>query len=175
MSVSTTPCRATPPLGALTQHERRLGWELREGRPVVASEVVGFQGFPKSKGVSGGNPPPYGTAITPMYASRGLAGDNVFHENKHYKVQSRESLRWRRLRSKSLSMFLCGSSSEKKQVTAPVHAPSRAALLLPSFTQSPSPPRSLVHDGQTSPLRPRLVVFRSTCPPLSPSPTRTAL
>ena len=49
-------------------------------------------------------------------------------------------------------------------VAAPVHAPSRAPLLLPS------PPRSLVLDGQTSPLRPRLVVSRSTCPPLSPSP-----
>jgi hypothetical protein len=41
----------------------------------------------------------------------------------------------------------------------------------PSFTQYPSPPRSLVRDyGQTSPLRPRLDVSRSTCPPLSPSP-----
>jgi hypothetical protein len=40
----------------------------------------------------------------------------------------------------------------------------------PSFTQSPSPPRSLVRDGQTSPHRPRLVVSRSTCPPLSPCP-----
>jgi hypothetical protein len=53
-------------------------------------------------------------------------------------------------------------------VAAPVHAPSRAPP--PSFTQSPSPPRSLVRDGQTSPHRPRLVVSRSTCPPLSPSP-----
>jgi len=40
----------------------------------------------------------------------------------------------------------------------------------PSFTQYPSPPRSLVRDGQTSPLGcvcfmgPRLVVSRSTCP-----------
>ncbi len=41
----------------------------------------------------------------------------------------------------------------------------------PSFTQSPSPPRSLlVRDGQTSPHRLRLVVSRSKCPPLSPSP-----
>jgi hypothetical protein len=40
----------------------------------------------------------------------------------------------------------------------------------PSFTQSPSPPRSPVRDGQPSPHRPRLVVSRSTCPPLSPSP-----
>jgi len=40
----------------------------------------------------------------------------------------------------------------------------------PSFTQSPSPPRSLVRDGQTSPHRPRLVVSRSTCPPISPPP-----
>jgi hypothetical protein len=30
-------------------------------------------------------------------------------------------------------------------------------------------PRSLVCGGQTSPHRPRLVVSRSTCPPLSPS------
>ena len=37
----------------------------------------------------------------------------------------------------------------------------------PSFTQYPSPP---LRDGQASPLRPRLVVSRSTCPPLSPSP-----
>jgi hypothetical protein len=40
----------------------------------------------------------------------------------------------------------------------------------PFFTQSPSPPRSLVRDGQTSPHRPRLVASRSTCPPLSPFP-----
>jgi hypothetical protein len=40
----------------------------------------------------------------------------------------------------------------------------------PSFIQSPSPPRSLMRDGQTSPHRPRLVVSRSTCPPLPPSP-----
>jgi hypothetical protein len=40
----------------------------------------------------------------------------------------------------------------------------------PSFTQSPSPPCSLARDGQTSPHRPRIVVSRSTCPPLSPSP-----
>jgi hypothetical protein len=40
----------------------------------------------------------------------------------------------------------------------------------PSFSQSPSPPCSLVRDGQTSPHRPRLVVSRSTCPPLPPSP-----
>jgi hypothetical protein len=40
----------------------------------------------------------------------------------------------------------------------------------PSFPQSPSPPHSLVRDGQTSPHRPRLVVSYSTCPPLSPSP-----
>jgi hypothetical protein len=39
----------------------------------------------------------------------------------------------------------------------------------PSFTQSPSP-RSLVRDGQPSPHRPRLVVARSTCPPISPPP-----
>jgi hypothetical protein len=39
-----------------------------------------------------------------------------------------------------------------------------------SFTQSPSPPRSLVRDGQTSPHRPRLVISRSTCPPISPPP-----
>jgi hypothetical protein len=40
----------------------------------------------------------------------------------------------------------------------------------PSFTQSPSPPRSLVRDGQTSPHRPRLVLSRSTCPPIFPPP-----
>jgi hypothetical protein len=40
----------------------------------------------------------------------------------------------------------------------------------PSFTQSPSPSRSLVRDGQTSPHRPRLIVSRSTCPPLSSPP-----
>jgi len=63
-------------------------------------------------------------------------------------------------------------------VAAPVHAPSRAPLLPPlllSLTQSPSPPRSLVRDGQTSPHRSRLVVSRSTCPPLSPSPPREQL
>jgi hypothetical protein len=56
-------------------------------------------------------------------------------------------------------------------VAAPVHAPSRTPLLPPLlFKPSPSPPRSLVRDGQTSPHRPRLVVSRSTCPPLFPSP-----
>jgi hypothetical protein len=40
----------------------------------------------------------------------------------------------------------------------------------PPKGQSPSPPRSLVRDGQTSPHRPRLVVSRSTCPPISPPP-----
>jgi hypothetical protein len=40
----------------------------------------------------------------------------------------------------------------------------------PPFTQYPSPSRSLVRDGQTSPHKPRLVVLHSTCPSLSPSP-----
>jgi len=47
------------------------------------------------------------------------------------------------------------------------HSPSSPS---PSFTQSPSPPRSLVRDEQTSPHSPWLVVSRSTCPPLFPSP-----
>jgi hypothetical protein len=56
-------------------------------------------------------------------------------------------------------------------VAAPVHAPSRAPLLLPLLlSHNLPPPRSLVPDEQTSPLRPRLVISRSTCPPLSPSP-----
>jgi hypothetical protein len=62
-------------------------------------------------------------------------------------------------------------------VAPPMHAPSRAPLLPPpSFTQSPSPPRSLVpvRDGQTSPHvtphRPLLIVSHSKCPPLSPFP-----
>jgi len=36
-------------------------------------------------------------------------------------------------------------------------------------TSNPKP-RSLVRDGQTSPHRPRLIVSRSTCPPLSSPP-----
>ena len=40
----------------------------------------------------------------------------------------------------------------------------------PPFTQSPFPPRPPVRGGQTSPHKPRLVVSRSTCPPLSSSP-----
>jgi hypothetical protein len=36
--------------------------------------------------------------------------------------------------------------------------------------QGSHPPRSLVRDGQPSPHRPRLVVSRSTCPPISPPP-----
>jgi hypothetical protein len=49
---------------------------------------------------------------------------------------------------------------------------SRSPSTPPSFTQSPSPPRSLVdiREGQTSPHSPWLVVYRSTCRPLSPSP-----
>jgi hypothetical protein len=59
-------------------------------------------------------------------------------------------------------------------VAAPVHTPSRAPLLLPLHVSHnlPLPPHSLVRDGQTSPHRPRLVVCRGTCPPLSPSPPR---
>jgi hypothetical protein len=45
----------------------------------------------------------------------------------------------------------------------------------PSFTQSPSAPRSLVRDEQTSPHRPRLVVSRSTCPQISPPSPRKQL
>jgi hypothetical protein len=52
------------------------------------------------------------------------------------------------------------------------HSPSAPP---PSFTQSPYPPRSLVRAGQTSPRRPRLVVSRSTCPPLSSPPPREQL
>jgi hypothetical protein len=56
-------------------------------------------------------------------------------------------------------------------VAAPVHAPSRAPFSSPSFFHTISlSPRSLVRDGQTSPHRLRLVVSRSTCPPLSLSP-----
>jgi hypothetical protein len=40
----------------------------------------------------------------------------------------------------------------------------------PSFTHYPFPPRSLVCGGQPSPHKPRLVVSRSACPPLSSSP-----
>ena len=40
----------------------------------------------------------------------------------------------------------------------------------PLFTHYPFPPRSLVCGGQPSPHKPRLVVSRSTCPPLSSSP-----
>jgi hypothetical protein len=47
----------------------------------------------------------------------------------------------------------------------------------PSFTQSPSPPRSLVRDGQTSPHRSRLVCVSSLVAHVLhyPPPTRTAL
>ena len=40
----------------------------------------------------------------------------------------------------------------------------------PPFTHYPFPLRSLVCGGQPSPHKPRLVVFHSTCPPLSSSP-----
>jgi len=52
------------------------------------------------------------------------------------------------------------------------HSPSAPLLLL---SHNLPIPRSLVRDGQTSPHRPRLVVSRSTCPPLSSPPPRTAL
>ena len=74
----------------------------------------------------------------------------------------------------------CQSSGVEDQPQCPGmchHSRPRARSLLrspslppPSFTQSPSPHCSLVRDGQTSPHRPRLVVSRSTRPPLSPSP-----
>jgi hypothetical protein len=40
----------------------------------------------------------------------------------------------------------------------------------PPFTHYPFPPRSLLCGGQLSPHKSRLVVFHSTCPPLSSSP-----
>ena len=46
------------------------------------------------------------------------------------------------------------------------HSPSAPP---PSFPQSPYPPRSLVSDERTHPHRPRLVVYHSTCRPLSSS------
>jgi hypothetical protein len=60
-------------------------------------------------------------------------------------------------------------------VAAQVHGPSRAPLLFPLLLSHNLSPVLLVRDGQTSPHslcghRPRLVVSRSTCPPLSPSP-----
>ena len=63
-------------------------------------------------------------------------------------------------------------------VAPPLHAPSRAPLLLPrgfplllshKLTISLSQ-RSLVGDWQTSSYRPRLVVSGSTCPPSPPPP-----
>jgi hypothetical protein len=71
-----------------------------------------------------------------------------------------------------------GGITDQPQCRGLWHSSSPSALSLsrspssptPSFTQSPSPPRSLVRDGQTSPHRPRLVISHSTCPPLSPSP-----
>jgi hypothetical protein len=65
---------------------------------------------------------------------------------------------------------LCMRYCSNKQQQTPNHSrrgPSARSLSRspspspPSFTQSPSP------HGQTSPHRPRLVVSRSTCPPLS--------
>jgi hypothetical protein len=51
------------------------------------------------------------------------------------------------------------------------HARSLSHSSSPSFFHTISlSPRSLVRDGQTSPHRPRLVVSRSTCPPLSSAP-----
>ena len=76
---------------------------------------------------------------------KGTAVTNTYCSNTHSNTQTRE--------------------------TSP-HSPSSPS---PSFTQYPSPPRSLVRDGQTSSHRPRLVVSRSTCPPFPPPPTRTAL
>ncbi len=60
-------------------------------------------------------------------------------------------------------------------VAAPMHAPSRTSLLLPLLLSHNLPlPRSLVRDGQTTPHRPRLVVSRSACPPISPPPHATS-
>ena len=71
--------------------------------------------------------------------------------------------------SHSLSLFLSLSRSlarcyERLRAEADVNS------------RYPSPPRSLVRDGQTSPHRPRLVISRSKCPSLfPPPPSRTAL
>jgi hypothetical protein len=71
--------------------------------------------------------------------------------------------------TRNLTLSESQKEGEKKRSNARSlsHFPSSPP---PSFSQSPSPPRSLVRDGQTSPHRPQLVVSRSTCPPLSPSP-----
>jgi hypothetical protein len=65
-------------------------------------------------------------------------------------------------------------SESKVGLAAAKTAVLRINLNVQGCTQSPSPPCSLVRDGQTSPHRPRLVVSRSTCPPISPPP-HTAL
>jgi hypothetical protein len=75
----------------------------------------------------------------------------------------------------NLNVESCGIVDDDEKIII-IISPSARSLLRspspppPSFTQSPSPPRSLVRDGQTSPHRSRLVVSRSTCPPLPPSP-----
>ena len=63
------------------------------------------------------------------------------------------------------SLFFCRTKITLAHPSAPP----------PPFTQSPYPPRSLVRDGQTHPHRPRLVVYHSTCRPLSSSPPREQL
>jgi hypothetical protein len=69
----------------------------------------------------------------------------------------------------NLNVQGCGMVATPRSLS---HSPSAPP---PSFTQSTYPPRSLVRDGQTSPHRPRLVVSRSTCPPLSSPPPREQL
>ena len=74
-----------------------------------------------------------------------------------------------KIRAHSLNSRICGAWWH---VAPPMHASSRTPLLLPLLLSHnlPTPPCSLVRDGQTHPHRPRLVVSHSTCPPLSSSP-----
>jgi hypothetical protein len=58
------------------------------------------------------------------------------------------------------------------QCTLPLALPFSSPSFFHTISLSPS---SLVHDGQTSPHRPRLVVSRSTCPPIFPPHTRKQL
>jgi len=64
--------------------------------------------------------------------------------------------------------FSRGLKIHREKKTNQPTAPCRAPLLLPLLLSHnlPLPRVPLVCDGQTSPHRPRLVVSRSTCPPL---------
>ena len=171
----------------LQQHHLAAGRIIHDQRQVCS--LPGHLCLPRSAGLAAGHRPPVPHQPPPSHArslARGPPTQLRMHPIiRHLPRHPPAELRPKQAHTLSLSTqapkttataswFSRNSTASMRHSSETRFPPRRLPALKttppPPFTQYLSPPRSLVRDGQTSPLRPRLVVYRSTCPPLSPSP-----